>query len=318
MAEHPFMVDKAGEPMVVCADSFLSPDVSGVDRLLQLALPALKEALDPLIERQRRARVSVFIGLPESRPGRPRDLEATFIEGIRSALAGLADLREIECHSLGNAAGLLCLESAREALMDGSSGFCLVGGVESYLEPETLEWLDANDHLHSESTIWGFCPGEGSGFALLTSAGSGDALHLPVMAEVIAVGSASEPNRINTETVCIGDGLSTAFRKTLSSLPPTSRVNHTICDMNGEPYRGDEYGFAMLRSNRWFDDMAGFSTPADCWGDMGAASGPLFVLLAAAAYQKDYSLGSHTFLWASSDGGLRACALMRTAQESVG
>src|SRR5262249_36403739 len=122
-----------------------------------------------------------------------------------------------------------------------------------------------------------------------------------------------EPNRIKTETVCIGEGLSQAFKKTLTFLPNGSRVNHTICDMNGEPYRGNEYGFAVLRSPGKFADDADFQTPADCWGDVGAASGPLFAILAAFASQKQYSPGPLTFLWASSEGGLRASALLQSS-----
>ena len=132
--------------------------------------------------------------------------------------------------------------------------------------------------------------------------------------ELIAASSAVEANPIKTETVCIGQGLSEAFQRSLSWLPEESRVNQIICDMNGEPYRANEYGFAMLRTADSFADDADFLTPADCWGDIGAASGPLFTVLAGFAARKRYSAGPCTLLWASSERGLRATALLRSTR----
>jgi 3-oxoacyl-[acyl-carrier-protein] synthase-1 len=129
--------------------------------------------------------------------------------------------------------------------------------------------------------------------------------------ELRSAGSAVEANRIKTDTVCLGHGLTEAFDKALAVLPADGRVNATICDMNGEPYRGNEYGFAVLRSAEQFAGDADCLTPADCWGDVGAASGPLFATLAVLAAAKGYSAGPFTLLWASSEGGLRAAALLR-------
>ena len=203
------------------------------------------------------------------------------------------------------------MENAVSLIESGKSQLCLVGGVESYLYPETLEWLDSLEQLHSHSTIWGFCPGEAAGFCLFASQELASRLDLPAPVQILSAASAIEKNRIKTETVCIGEGLSEAFKKTLASLPKDTFVDHTICDMNGEPYRGDEYGFAVLRSRGKFRDEADFQTPADCWGDVGAASGPLFTVLAAFAVEKGYSAGPLTLLWGSSEGGLRAAALLR-------
>jgi 3-oxoacyl-[acyl-carrier-protein] synthase-1 len=312
MAEHPFMIDKAGNPMVVCADAVLPVATQGVERLLGLALPAAREALQPAMRLRARPRVYVYVGLPEARPGRPEQLEGKFSERMVATLSESITIQDLDCYPLGNASGLLGLEKGMAAMAGGGSELCLVGGVDSYLEPETLEWLDGEDRLHSETTIWGSCPAEGAGFCLLASETAAGSLGLPPLAELLAAASATEGKRIYTETVCTGEGLSEAFRKTLGGLPGESRVSHTICDMNGEPYRGNEYGFAMLRSNRWFHEGAEFSTPADCWGDMGAACGPLFAILAAAAMGKEYNPGPRTLLWASSDGGLRAAALLQS------
>lgn len=109
---------------------------------------------------------------------------------------------------------------------------------------------------------------------------SGIESYLEPETEVVSAASARESKPIKTRTVRIGEGLSAAFRETFArapaDLPP---VDHTICDMNGERYRGNEFGFSMLRSAGGFREDADFQTPADCWGDLGAASGPLFAVI---------------------------------------
>lgn len=316
MQDHPFMIDKRGKPMVVCHDAELAPDLGGIERLLQLALPPALEALKPVLETGTQfPPVCVFLALPEKRPGRPENLETIFGQRFGSHLAKTIGIQQLSCHALGHAGGLVCMEYALSLIQNGKSQLCLVGGVDSYLEPETLTWLDSVDQLHSESTIWGFCPSEGAGFCLLASQQLMDRLRLAAPITLLSAESASEPNRINTDTVCIGAGLSEALKKTLASLPLGRQVDHTICDMTGDPYRGNEYGFSMLRTAGRFGEGSDFSTPADCWGDEGAASGPLFATLASVAALKGYAPGPLTLLWASSEGGQRAAALLQGAAE---
>jgi len=97
----------------------------------------------------------------------------------------------------------------------------------------------------------------------------------------------------------------------MAAPPESPKVDRILCDMNGERYRGNEYGFAAIRNPTLFRNAADFETPADCWGDIGAASGPLFVCLAAEAEARNYSKGLQTLVWASSEQGLRAAALLR-------
>jgi 3-oxoacyl-[acyl-carrier-protein] synthase-1 len=84
-----------------------------------------------------------------------------------------------------------------------------------------------------------------------------------------------------------------------------------ICDQNGEAYRADELAFMLVRLSERFTDGSDFEAPADCWGDVGAASGPLFVVLAAAAAERGYARGPHYVLWTSSESGERGAALLQ-------
>jgi 3-oxoacyl-[acyl-carrier-protein] synthase-1 len=316
MQDHPFMIDKYGEPMVVSRDAELPLELAGAERFLSLAQPPALEALAPLVNNDSPLPpASVLVALPEERPGRPHNLEDTFTQQFRSHLAQVLDIQHLGCHALGHAGGLTCMERALSLIHSGKSQLCLVGGVDSYLEPRTLDWLDSADQLHSESTIWGLCPGEAAGFCLLSSHEIACRIGLPAPVNVLSAESAFEANRINTDTICIGEGLTQAFQKTLALLPSGEKIDHTICDMTGDPYRGNEYGFAMLRTTGCFAEDSDFDTPADCWGDVGAASGPLFAILTAFAALKGYAPGPLTFLWTSSDGGQRAAALLRASTD---
>ena len=87
--------------------------------------------------------------------------------------------------------------------------------------------------------------------------------------------------------------------------------------MNGEPYRADEFGFATIRAGGLFRDPSAFTAPADCWGDVGAASGPLFLVLIDAATRKGYAPGPVLAAFTSSESGER-CGFVTRARAAQG
>lgn len=90
----------------------------------------------------------------------------------------------------------------------------------------------------------------------------------------------------------------------------STRVDYTICDQNGEAYRADEFGFMLARLSEYFIDPSDYMAPADCWGDVGAASGPLCTNLTIFSAEKGYAKGPRTLLWTSSEGGERTAAII--------
>jgi 3-oxoacyl-[acyl-carrier-protein] synthase-1 len=315
--EHPFMIDRFGEPMRVSIDTEADPTLSGVARCLVLALDPALEALAPLLGSTRSLPpVMLLIAAPECRPGWPEHRDHELAHGLAARLEPSIAIGAIHHAAIGNAGGIVALDYAVSAMRQGRSELCLVGGIESYLEPETLEWLDDNEQLHSEGNIYGFCPGEGAGFCLLATARAAYRLGTPILLEVVSAASARETKLIKTSTTCLGEGLSDAFRKTIECAPSDlASIDHIVCDMNGERYRGNEFGFSFLRLADRFREDADFQTPADCWGELGAASGSLFAMLTAIAIAKGYAPGPVTLVWASSEGGDRAAALLRDPKE---
>jgi 3-oxoacyl-[acyl-carrier-protein] synthase-1 len=207
----------------------------------------------------------------------------------------------------------VALRTARDGLRAGQARACVVAGADSYLDLDTLEWLEDTDQVHGagrSNNAWGFIPGEGAGAVLLVREEVAQQARMKVVGRLLGVGAAVEGARIRTDTVCVGRGLSDAFLGALSVLPNGERVSDVYCDMNGEPYRAAEFGLAILRVRKRFVSPSDFVAPADCWGDVGAASGPLGVVLACIAMAKGYARGSSALVWASSESGERGAATL--------
>ena len=117
---------------------------------------------------------------------------------------------------------------------------------------------------------------------------------------------------IKTDGVCLGWGLTRAVRSALADLEPEEAVDRIYCDQNGETYRADELGFMLARLGERFRNPADFVAPADCWGDVGAATVPLLIGLVAAAAERGYAAGPLSLVIAGSESGRRSCILLRT------
>lgn len=313
---HPWMVDTAGEPMRAALAPWLEPEMSGSARLAALLLPAIGQALAPVAgvpDGVEGLRTGLALGLPAPRPGLDADLRPALVAAVRDAFGDR--LAGIDVFPAGHAAGLLALGAAARGIHGGTLDACVVAGVDSYLEPETLEWLEECGQLHGAGPLnnaWGFVPGEGAGAVLAMGRFVAARLGCASLGRILAVGAGMEANRIKTRTVCTGAGLTQAFRQALAPLAGGGAISDIYCDMNGEPYRADEFAFTAVRTKEAFTSVSEFTAPADCWGDVGAAGAPLHLALAAIAGAKGYARGNLAFAWASAEGGERAAALMAT------
>jgi 3-oxoacyl-[acyl-carrier-protein] synthase-1 len=312
-SEHPWMVDMNGEPFVVAAAPYLDAGLSVEARLAQLARRAAAEALQAIGSSTARFQreLPAFVGLPELRPGNHAESANEVESQLRTLLAHGGAVGELALLHNGHAAGLMAIELAASRIGSGDFEIALAGGVDSYLDDDTLGWVEDCEQLHNSLNAGGFIPGEAAGFCLLCSGRIAREQQLRCLGRVAAVATARESKRIKTEAVCVGEGLTAAFKQVLSQLPSAeTRIDQVLCDQNGEPYRADEFGFTIIRTNEHFVDATDFLAPADCWGDVGAASGPLLFGLAAEAARKGYAKGKNTLVWTSSEGGERTAAIL--------
>ncbi len=311
IVEHPFMVDPLGEPLRGALDAKLDPALLGWRRTLALAEAALHNL------HQRLGAIGlgnqpapVLLGLPESRPG----WTANDAEAVCGRLG--PNVHDV---ARGHAAGLYGLALARDQIAAGQIEWCIVGGVDSYFEADTLDWLVANRQLKTAETRSSFFPGEAAGFVAVASDDLVRRLGLPSLARVRGTASAQEPHVIKTEAINVGQGLTAAIQQACASLSPTAeRIDDVYCDLNGERYRTEEWGFAVLKIHEHLVDGSAYTLSVSAWGDIGAASGSLFVALATRAWARRHASGPLALVWAGSEAGLRSAALLEQPQSIPG
>jgi 3-oxoacyl-[acyl-carrier-protein] synthase-1 len=305
---HPTVVDGEGRPVVVSMASYLRADLSLVDRLVELLIPALAEALAPLgsMDDAPRLELPIFLGLPAPRDDLPAKLERELLARLRPRLEDLDAVGPIQTIRAGHAAGLMALERAARLLGRRASPMSLVAGVDSYMAPETLRLLDRTGRLQTRGRRVGFRPGEAASACLLVS----DELpHAPrTLGRVLATAT-------TRETAPAADGneqgaLAAAWAEALRALPAEARVSRVVCDLNGEPGRASDFAAALMGSIARFEPSFSYLSPAQSWGDVGAASGPALLGAALAPFIADGAEAAHVLLSASADDGERSACLV--------
>ncbi|MCH9682460.1 MAG: hypothetical protein K0V04_13570 [Deltaproteobacteria bacterium] len=311
LTEHPFMFDAKGRPVIGAWATYLAPTLTHEQRLRALAEPALRELLRG-VEIDDHTAVGLVLSVPPPRPGLPDDLTTTLIDVVaQGCLHAVPEFTDIRTVAIGNAGGLSALAVAEEIMRDGEVELCLVGGIDSWFDPVALEWLDQQGRLHGPQGPWGVLPGEAAAFALLGTTGLAQQLRAPVLASVAGLGLGQEAITIGRQEVCLGRGLTDAWRAALGPLSSDEQVTDIYLDRNAEPYRADEHGFSLVRCRDDFVDPSRFWTPVNAWGDAGAATGLLLAQLAVAAGLRGYARGPLAFVSTSSDTGQRAAAVLQ-------
>jgi 3-oxoacyl-[acyl-carrier-protein] synthase-1 len=272
-------------------------------RMLRLAGPALKEAVADV---GNVADVPLLLAVPEALPERADPAGPKFLEHLAKQSGVAFQVAASHMFPNGRAAGFLALAEALTLLEGGTAPRVLVGGVDSYLDLYLLGTLDAEGRVLAEGVMDGFAPGEGAAFLLLGPRAGGRAI-----ARVIAVATGVEAGHRYSEEPYRGDGLATTFQSIFATKGAADEpVTSVLAGLNGENFGAKEWGTAYLRSKEHFVDDIALTHPVDCFGDAGAALGPLLVGLAAIGIQKGY-VREPSLAWCSSDREERGAALLR-------
>lgn len=207
----------------------------------------------------------------------------------------------------GRASGLLAIIEGVKLLESKTVQSVLVGGCDSYKDLKVLGALNYKKRLKSEKNRDGFIPGEGAGLLLLTtvlpSGSSSNQCHITSWA------SDFEPGHMYSKEPYLGEGLSQTFASLFKKNKSTKKIKTVYSAMNGESYWIKEWGVTSLRHEEHFIDGCEFNHPAECYGDLGAASGPVMTTLAVSGMELKYNK-SPALVYASSDCGERAAVII--------
>jgi 3-oxoacyl-[acyl-carrier-protein] synthase-1 len=189
----------------------------------------------------------------------------------------------------------------------------VAGGVDGYLEADTLDALEADRRLTREGVRGGFTPGEAAGAVVLASDAALQRAAAAPLAQVAGVATRIEQRSASDDAGLLGEALTEAVDAVCADLAG-ALVDAVYCDINGERWRAEEWGFASLRLGRLFRDASRYVSASGEWGDVGAATGALGCVLAVEAMRRGYARGPRALLWGASWSGLRGALLLTPAR----
>ena len=274
-------------------------------RLLRLGTVALTECLKAMPPR--RPRPGLVLSLPETSTTLALDARQ-FLARFAKQTEDAFDITRSDASHQGRSGGLAALGQAAETIRAGRAELMIAGGIDTYRDLYVLGTLDLEQRVKSSVNLDGFIPGEGAAFLLLSRAGAA----IAPLAMVSQVAQAFENGHLYSPEPYRGDGLASAVQQLVNSGSVEGPIQEVYSSMNGEHHWAKEWGTAFIRNSGAFLPGHGTHHPADCFGDTGAACGPLMAGLAALGIKQGYRR-SPALVYGSSDRGQRAAVLVHAA-----
>lgn len=306
------LVGLGGVPLVAALAGPLGPPLEGARRVRALVVPMLERAVREAGAPEGPCALLLCAPLgwgtwsdacaPVLAPARHDWGEAA--RGLAASLAalGLSVPPElVRVVPRGHAAGVVALREAAALLEERRAAQVVVVGLDAHGERGTLERLDLLGWSGSSRARSGFLPGEASAALVLRPAAANEP-----GPQIRGWGDHTE-----LEVPSCGDALTGAVRAALDVWGGDARgIGDVLVDLNGDARRAREWTFAATRTLGSEGARPAVEHPADRLGDVGAASIPLFLALAA-----ERGAGA-TLVVASSRDGLRGAAVLVRAGSS--
>lgn len=234
----------------------------------------------------------------------PDDVKQAYLYRLLDVLGYpvLPDNLGIVC--TGHSGAIAAIGQARSMLENRALERVIVLGVDSYLDPITLDWLDQHHRLRTAQNSTGLTPGEAGACFMLETAASGQNRHARAQALVSEPALGQEANHCfadePSQGMTLAAVMSEALRKGSVTLPFAGDV---ISDFNGEPWRAHEMGAARARLAEVLGPDARYVFPCDSLADVGAASGAVAICVAVRALQRGYSRQNNILVATSAEYG---------------
>jgi len=275
-------------------------------QLFQLSLAAVTEAFDNF-ETERS--IPLILSCPESYTNCPHELPDDFLESFIEQSAAPINLELSRIIQTGRSGTLDALEVAYKYFLDSNVESILLGGVDSYQRPELLHGLLNEDRINTLDAYDGFTPGEGAGFILLTRNKAKALSGETCVVSIAPPGLAQETGHMYSELPYLGEGLASAIKQSLTYFEGAD-IQRIYSSMNGERFWVKELSVGLIRNQKHLHKKYQIEHPADCYGDIGAASGAVLIGLAAQHLFKQTQATSH-MVCCASDHGFRSAVTLK-------
>ena len=278
----------------------------GRAKLVHLIAPAIRECLSA-VEDIPTGQIPLFLCVAEKdRPGRFDGIDDLLSDEEQEKL-NLRFHQKSSIISQGLVGGVHAIRQAATLLYQERLSYCIVAGVDTFLTAGTLTAFEKNDRILTEANSDGFIPGE-AGAALLLSPSSTKSDKQMI---IKGIGYGKEEAFIDSGEPLRAEGLVQAFKEALSTAGLSmGDLDYRITDANGEQYNFKEGDLAVTRTLREHKGEFDIWHPADCTGEIGAATVFCVLGIAEAAARKDYSRGNNVLCHFGNDNGARAAMIL--------
>ncbi len=281
------------------------------DRVTKMAIYAVNQACEKLSSDQS---IPLILTMPENLE---EDEGLTPIaENLMNNCQSHLDQKKCKCLQGDRSIGIEAIHSIFNYLQNPSNDYILIGGSDSYRDYSRLEPHIKEDRLLTNKSMDGFAPGEAACFLLLTGKPE---LALEQDGNIIELhppGIAQELGHRGSDIPYLGEGLDKAFKQSLINLGQT-KIDSVFSSMNGESHWAKEYGVAYMRNKSALSDNLGLEHPSEVFGDIGVATSPVLIGLAAEHLRSKASAKLNQ-VYCSSDGpGRAAIVIEKTSVNQV-
>lgn len=300
------LANEAGEPITMAFLPTIDARICGTERLCALA----KTPFDNVTEPFRTTRASVHVSLDEGYPG--ADLACDIVRG---SLARILPKATVTTDARGEASLGNWLPVAMRALEARQTDVAIFGGVHSDHDPVAITTLTQSGRLFAPDNLDSRIPGEAAAFIALMRADTAARAKLTPLAYIVGTGAAHERAKPDNEAPAFEAlGMTAAVRSATKPLADTGRTaGWMLTDLTNEMRRQHEWQAVFVRSQRVLGNPYYIDSPAQRIGYLGAAAMPLFVAIAATAWEYGYAPAPVALALAGTDGGARAALVLETA-----
>jgi 3-oxoacyl-[acyl-carrier-protein] synthase I len=284
----------------------LSQPWRGREKLARMAAAVVEECLSG-VPRQDWKHIPLLLCVSErARPGRQAGLD----QELYAEVCASCDHAEFASSSIiipqGRVSVGVALQEARKLIHESRVPAVLVVATDSLLSATTLKHYEQQGRLLTKKNSNGFIAGEAAAGLLLAMRSNTPSLR------VDGLGFATEPATVDSEIPLRAEGLSRAITAALQDAGCEMHdLDYRIGDLSGEQYYFKEAALALSRTLRTRKEEFDLWHPAECIGEVGAASGVAALVVASAAAHKAYSPGPNVLVHAASDAGQRAAIVAR-------
>jgi 3-oxoacyl-[acyl-carrier-protein] synthase I len=296
------VLDEEGEPLSGMKIPF-PEGLNGPERLLAMANAVVDEATLTI---EPSAKIPLLLCLPESGTYQSSlpEWPANLLSSVIANAAVPLDLTRSRVIARGKAGLLEALGAALALLKEPAMPYCLVGGVDSFVDDERVAALFGEGRVLSVGNKDGYVPGEAGAMLLLTNRPSPG-----VMARWLSAAAGTEDACRGSDGPITGTGLRDAMAKALAQ----AKVDFNGLDCLAHDFSGEQRYFEelLLATPRLSSGHGNHTVevPASSTGETGAAAG--FVAIAMLAFLHSKAVHKRASMAVlSSDGTERGAVVL--------